>query len=181
MYMVFTRKKPQLADINIEIDNVIISETKYSKFLGLHTDNKLNWKMHVDYVSGKIARGVWILVKSQKVFSNECMINTYSAFIYPYLIYCNHIWCNTYKTTLSKLQSLQNKAIPISTGSPRRTNNEIIYKQNRMLKLNKINILLASSCMMFILVSYRIFSNICLYTTKWFIIMKQEFLGIYIC
>ena len=57
MYMVFTRKKTQSADNKIEIDNEIISETKSSKFLGGHIDNKLNWKMHVDYVSGKIARG----------------------------------------------------------------------------------------------------------------------------
>ena len=139
MYMVFTRKKTQSADIKIEIDNEIISETKSSKFLGVHIDNKLNWKMHVDYVSGKIARGIGILVKARKVFSNECMINLYYAFIYPYLIYCNHIWGNTYKTTLSKLQILQNKAVRIITGSPPRTNNETLYKHNCMLNLNKIN------------------------------------------
>ena len=48
-------RKP--ADIKIEIDNEIISETKFSKFLGVHIDSKLNWKMHIDYASGKIARG----------------------------------------------------------------------------------------------------------------------------
>ena len=147
MYMVFTRKKTQSADIKIEIDNEIISETKSSKFLGVHIDNKLNWKMHVDYVSGKIARGIGILVKDRKVFSNECMINLYYAFIYPYLIYCNHIWGNTYKTTLSKLQLLQNKAIRIITGSPPRTNNETLYKHNCMLNLNKINTYLVGKFM----------------------------------
>ena len=137
--MVFTRKKAQHADIKIEIDNEIISETKSSKFMGLHIDNKLNWKMHVDYVLGKIARGIGILVKARKVFSNECMINLHHAFIHPYLIYCNHIWGNACKTTLSKLQILQNKAIRIITGSPTRTNNETLYKHNCMLNLNKIN------------------------------------------
>ena len=145
--MVFTRKKTQLADIKIEIDNEIISETKSSKFLGVHIDNKLNWKMHGDYVSGKIARGIGILVKARKVFSNECVINLYYAFIYPYLIYCNHIWGNTYTTTLSKLQILQNKAIRIITGSPPRTNNETLYKHNCMLNLNKINTYLVGNFM----------------------------------
>ena len=145
--MVFTRKKTQSVDIKIEIDNEIISETKSSKFLGVHIDNKLNWKMHVDYVSGKIARGIGILVKARKVFRNECMINLYYAFIYPYLIYCNHIWGNTYKTTLSKLQILQNKAIRIITGSPPRTNNETLYKHNCMLNLNKINTYLVGKFM----------------------------------
>ena len=68
MYMVFTRKKTQAVDIEIEIDNEIISETKSSKFLGVHIDNKLNWKMHVDYVSGKIARGDRNSCKSPKRF-----------------------------------------------------------------------------------------------------------------
>ena len=137
--MVFTRKKTQPADIKIEIDNEIISETKSSKFLGVHIDNKLNWKMHVGYVLGKIARGKGIFVKARKVFSNECMINLYHAFIYPYLIYCTYIWGNTCKTTLSKLQILQNKAIHIITGSTPRTNNETLYQHNCMLNLNKIN------------------------------------------
>ena len=42
MYMVFTRKKTQSADIKIEIDNEIIFEKKSSKFLAVHIDNKLN-------------------------------------------------------------------------------------------------------------------------------------------
>ena len=113
--MIFTRKKSRPTDVKIEIDNEIISETKSSKFLGVHIDNKLNWKMHIDYVSGKIARGIGILIKARKFLSNKCMTNLYYAFIYPYLIYCNHIWGNTYKTTLSKLQILQNKAMRITT------------------------------------------------------------------
>ena len=50
----FTRKKTQKADIKIEIDNEIISETKSNKFLEVHIDNKFNLGMHVDYVSWKI-------------------------------------------------------------------------------------------------------------------------------
>ena len=103
--------------------------------------------MNVDYVSGEVARGIGILIRARNVFSNECMTNLYYAFFYPYLIYCNHIWGNTYKITLSKLQILQNKAIRIITGSPPRTNNETLYKQNCMLNLKKINTYLAGKFM----------------------------------
>ena len=103
--------------------------------------------MHIDYVSGKIARGIGILIKARKVLSNNCMTNLYYAFIYPYLIYCNHIWGNTYKTTLSKLQIIRNKTIRITTGSPPRTNNETLYRQNCMLNLNKINTYLVGKFM----------------------------------
>ena len=56
------------------------------------------------------------------------MINLYNAFIFPYLMYCNHIWGSTYKTNLLKLQILQNKAVRIATGSPLRSNTENMYK-----------------------------------------------------
>ena len=54
--------------------------------------------MHIDYFSGEIARGIGILIKAREVLSNECMTYLYYAFTYPYLIYCNHIWGNTYKS-----------------------------------------------------------------------------------
>ena len=103
--------------------------------------------MDIDYVSGKIARGIGILIKARKVLSNECTTNLYYAFIYPYLIYCNHIWGKTYKTTLSKLQILQNKAIRNTIGSPPTTNNETLYRQNCLLNLNKINTYLVGKFM----------------------------------
>ena len=105
LYMVFTRKKTQHADVKIEIDNKIITETKSIMFLGVHIDNKFYWKIHADYVSGKIAWGIGI-VNAWKVFSNEWITNLYHAFIYPYLIYCNYIWGNTFKTNLSRPQIL---------------------------------------------------------------------------
>ena len=75
------------------------------------------------------------------------MTYLYYAFIYPYIIYCNHIWGNTYKTTLSKLQIVQNKALRITNGSPPRTNNETLYRKNCMLNLNKINTYLVGKFM----------------------------------
>ena len=81
IYMIFARKKKRLADVKIEIDNEIISKKESSNFLGVHIDNKLNWKMHIGYVSGKIARGIGILIKARKVLSNEWMTNLYNAFI----------------------------------------------------------------------------------------------------
>ena len=75
------------------------------------------------------------------------MLNLYYSFVYPYLIYCNHIWGSTYKTNLSKLQVLQNKAVRIITGSPRRTNTEMMYRNNNILKLDSINVYLIGQFM----------------------------------
>ena len=97
-------------------------------------------------LGGKLQGELKFLKEPEKFLGDECMTNLYYAFIYPYLIYCNHIWGDTYKTTLSKLQILQNKAMHI-TGSPPRTKNEILYKQNCLLNLNKINAYLVGKVM----------------------------------
>ena len=66
----------------------------------------------------------------------------YYSFIYRYLMYCNHIWGNTYKTSLSKLQVLQNKAVRVITGSTPRTNTELLYNKSGLINLNDINLYL---------------------------------------
>ena len=128
--------------MDLRIDNEHICQTKLSKFLGVYIDCKLNWKTHINYVSGKIARGIGILVKARQIFNDECLKKLYYAFVYLYLDYCNHIWGNTYKTSLSNLQILQNRSICIITGSPPWTSNDLLYKKHGMLNLKNINIFL---------------------------------------
>ena len=125
--------------LDLWIDNQNIKETPTTKFLGVYIGSKLDWKTHISYVGGKIARGIGVLIKARKYFNNDCMINLYNAFIFPYLMYCNQIWGNTYKTNLSKLQVLQNKAVRIVRGSSQRSNIENKYRCNGIMNLDLIN------------------------------------------
>ena len=62
-------------------------------------------------------------------------------------MYCNHIWGNTYKTNLSKLQVLQNKAARIVTGSSRRSYIENVYRCNGIMNLDFMNTYLVGKFM----------------------------------
>ena len=62
-----------------------------TKFLGVVINHKLNWKDHISYISGKIARGLGIIIKARKCFTKAAMLSLYHSFIHPYLIYCNHV------------------------------------------------------------------------------------------
>ena len=145
-FMIFTRKKLQ-KKLTLSIDNQPIHQVESSKFLGLYIDEKLYWKLHISYLAGKIARGVGIILKARKYFTNECMVQLYNAFIVPYMMYCNQIWGSTYKSNLRKLQVLQNKAVRIITGSSRKTSIEWMYNEFRILNLYEINLYLVGKFM----------------------------------
>ena len=78
--MIFKRKDRN-AKIRLKIDNQEILKTKASKFIGVFIDNKLNWKIHLAYISGKIARGIGILIEARGYFNNDWMKCLYYSFI----------------------------------------------------------------------------------------------------
>ena len=70
-YMVFTNKRSPASTIKLEINNERIEETCKTKFLGVIIDNKLTWKEHINYISGKIARGIGIIIKARKYLNKD--------------------------------------------------------------------------------------------------------------
>ena len=98
-YMVFTRKQWQ-RHLSIKIDGHPFEEVHDTKFLGVYIDNKLNWKKHISYLAGTISKGIGIIIKARHYLNKKGIIALYYSFIYPYLIYCNHIWGCTYKVIL---------------------------------------------------------------------------------
>ena len=100
-YMVFTRNKFR-HQLNIRIDGHPIDEVHKTKFLGVFIDNKLNWKDHVSYLIGKISKGIGMIIKARQYLNKKDLLALYYSFIYPYLIYCNHIWGCIYKSSLKK-------------------------------------------------------------------------------
>ena len=71
---------------------------------------------------------------------NNCLINHYYTFAYPYFIYCNNIWGNTYPTVISKTLLVQKRLIRLVTGSPYRAHTEPVCYANRILTVFDINI-----------------------------------------
>ena len=143
-FMIFSSKNKPHPDMNINIDGEIINETSKTKFLGVIIDNKLSWKDHILYISGKLAKGTGVILKARKYLMKETLISLYYSFVYPYLIYCNHVWgggggglaCKTYMNTLFLLQK---RIIRIIAGVNRRSHTDPIFKGLKLLKCNDIN------------------------------------------
>ena len=137
--MLFSGFKKTKPSIDPKMEGESISETVKSKFLGVILDNKLSWKDHIAYISGKTARGIGIILKARKYLLKESMIGLYYSFIYPYLIYRNHVWGLACKTHLDYLIKLQKRAIRIIVGVHPRTHTEPLFQKLKLLKCEDIN------------------------------------------
>ena len=138
-YMLFSIINRSQPLIQIEIDNQKIMYTTKTKFLGVVIDHKLNWKDHISYISGKIARGRGILIKAMKCFTKTAMLSLYYSFTDPYLIYCNHVWGCARATYVKPLVTLQKKDIRILSGEKPETHTDPLFKQMNLLKCEDIH------------------------------------------
>ena len=110
-----------------------------SKFLGIIIEDKLSWKDHVAYISNKISKGIGIMMKARKYFHQKILFNLYYISIYPYIVYCNHIWGQTYDKCIEKISVLQRRVIRIIAGVNQRTNTDIYYDKFQTLNVKQIN------------------------------------------
>ena len=91
------------------------------------------------YISGTISRGMGIIIKSRTFLYKQTLLNLYYSFIYPYFIYCNQVWGNTYKTYLQKLTLLQKIIIRIIAGVHPLTHTDPLFMQFNILKFAHIH------------------------------------------
>lgn len=102
--------------INANKDPILLngSQINYSaciKFLGLHIDECLTWKIHINKTKEKIIPYVGILSKLRYYLPLKHLKSIYFSFIYSHLEYLASIWTTACNCHINQLRVLQNKAI----------------------------------------------------------------------
>merc|ERR1712237_166674 len=109
-FMLFKRrKKKSIINTDLVVAGITIASVNKTKFLGVIIDQFLTFEAHIQYIKGKVAKGLGILYRCKKFFNNNTLLTLYYSFIYPYFNYCNCIWGNIYQTYLDPLVKLQKK------------------------------------------------------------------------
>ena len=120
----------------INSSNIAIADCV--KYLGVYIDNKLNFREHINILESKVSRSVGILCKLKHYVPYKSLQQVYFALIHSQLFYVLLIWGATYKTYLSSLISLQNKAIKIISGAHWQDSAKPCYKKLMILNLNQL-------------------------------------------
>jgi hypothetical protein len=139
-YVVFHSRGKKICDTNIHLAGKNIEKVDKTKFLGVIIDSELSWSHHIDYICNKTSKCAGILYKARQKFQKPVMIQLYYAFVYPYLIYCNHVWGNAYHVHINRLIILQKRIIRTITCSGFREHTAQLFANNSLLKINEINV-----------------------------------------
>ena len=109
-----------------------------AKYLGVFIDDKLFFKEQIKVLEVKVARSVGILCKLKHVLPRKTLLQLYHALIHPLLAYGIIILGATFSSFLTKLKTLQNKALRVISGAHYRDNALPLYKEYKVLQLDDL-------------------------------------------
>ena len=85
-YMLFSNSLITLPG-DVSFNDVQIDRVFSITFLGLHIDEKLNWKLHINNLCKLLSRNTGVIYKLKSVFPQSILRMLYSTLILPYLNY----------------------------------------------------------------------------------------------
>ena len=106
------------------------------RYLGIHIDEKLNWKNHVKFLCEKLSKMCGFFAKLRHCCNKDLLRVIYFALVESHLQYCNIIWGNASEKTLAPLV----KIIRIMCFSqPDGDQIENLYNDLKILDIKQLN------------------------------------------
>jgi hypothetical protein len=113
----------------IKFDNVVLTETKSNKHLGLTFSSNLSWSEHISSVLKSVSPMADVLKKLKYNLDRDSLEKIYFSFIRPKLEYGCHIWDNCYNVDANLLEDFQWNIARIVTGARKGTSHDLIKKE----------------------------------------------------
>ena len=130
-----------MPDNILYIGNDKLENVRYTKFLGLFIDEKLEWDQHISHVKNKIRSGTYVMNAAKNVLSRNHLQILYNSLVHPYLMYGNLLRGNAHKKHIHKLKIIQKKAIRCMSKVAYNEHTTPLFKASKILKLTDIHIL----------------------------------------
>ena len=124
-------------ELNISVNGLNLKRCSSFNFLGVIIDEKLIFKEHITMVQSKISKTQGIIFKLNFLPENILKL-LYFSLVYPYLIYCIHVWGSSSITNLNGLFISQKKVIRIICGCNMWESSSPLFKRLGILKLHDL-------------------------------------------
>ena len=136
--MLFKTSKKKVQTLLLQMDNKIIDKVLDFNFLGIHFNEQLNWKSHIDTLSVKCCRTLGILNRLKRILPLNIKIILYNSLMLPHLNYGITLW----GFKCERIIKLQKKAARILSASKYNAHTKPLFKNLKLLK-NRTHIKIA--------------------------------------
>ncbi len=106
------------------------------KFLGIYFDPTLNFKYHIDQLSLKLSKALFILRRSKKLLDKKSMISLYYSLFHCHLVYGILIYSTATPSNLSTIITKQKMAIRCIMNSKYNAHTAPLFKELNILPFN---------------------------------------------
>ena len=100
-------------NLNLNFNGVNLSQVKCFKYLGVHVDDELKWTTHTEHVCKKTGKMISYLGRLKHVVNASTLKTVYNTAILPHFDYADIVWQSATKSSLIRIQKLQNRAARI--------------------------------------------------------------------
>ena len=128
--MLLKNKNVNAEDFNIIVDNDTIDLTASMNVLGINIDDKLNFNSHVSNMCNKAGRQLNVLQWLKGSLDYASRLSIYKSFIMSNFNYCPVVWMFTSKSSLSKLEDIQRRALRFVLDDYTSIYHELLNKAN---------------------------------------------------
>jgi uncharacterized HAD superfamily protein len=117
--VISTRQKHQKESLGLtlSISSKPIEQVLEHKVLGVIIDNQMCWRSHVNYISKKLSRNLFLMKKMSFFISSEALKLFFHAHCLSHLNYISTVWCNASQVIIKKLNMLHKRGIKILTSN----------------------------------------------------------------
>ena len=138
-YLMFCPKNKQKVPIKIILGDIVLQESEYISFLGIHIDNKLSFKQHYLKVYDKVKNGLNGLILTKHKLTYRAKMNIYNSLMHSHLSYGALIWIsNINAKQLKSLATLQKKAMRIIFNTKYNAHTNNLFFKSKITKVKDI-------------------------------------------
>lgn len=97
----------------------VLTKVDNIKYLGLTIDYRLKWTTHIQNLTNRLRKLIYIFANLRRLMPDQTLIMVYYALCQSLLTYGIAAWGGAFKTNLSPLQTIQNILLRIILKKPR--------------------------------------------------------------
>lgn len=118
-----------------------IQKVVFTKYLGTLLDQRLSWHQHIDLVTGRIRKLIWIFKSLRYVMSRELLNKIYISLAQSIISYCIPVWGGATASKFLDIERAQRSLLKVMYFKPYRYPTEHLYKLGHLLSVRKLYVL----------------------------------------